>query len=116
MAVKADEVKKKTLTTWLSRTDSSALAGNWPKRDSNKTPVLESRKAQQRMGNKHRVPTLPSIMWPCKSLLVDMGSSLWVARSQVRTVRPDPQPQRGPPHATDCDWFSGHQGRTELSD
>ena len=98
MAVKADEVykvppmRRKTLWKNPGRTDSSALTGNWPRRENSdkkqKKQTNKQKKTNKQNNNnnnkthkklslkvgrykpswqgENRVPTRLSIMWPCR--------------------------------------------------
>ena len=96
-------MRRKTLWTNLGRTDSSALAGSWPRRDNSdvKLQSFEVGRYEPSWLGENRVPTCLLITWVVQ-LTLDRCGVVLMDHSQVRTALA-PQPQRVPPHSTDSD-------------
>ena len=115
---KVSPMRRKTLWTNLGRTDSSALVGNWRTRE-NSDKKKQTKKKQPKNKKQKNPPVFRS--WNVQALMARRRSCIYASFnymtvqmtfdrcgvvfmdfSQVRTA-PDSQPQKGPPHATDCD-------------
>ena len=83
-------LRRKTLWTNLGRTDSSALPGNWPRRDNSdqKHQSFDVGRYEPSWQRVNRVPRHHSIIWPCRWLSIDVGSSLWIAARLGRRRAP----------------------------